>query len=419
MMLAPGSKGWIKKYFDLVERNDIYLRSDLPALIEQDAFIHAALGRTGVTFGFPSRLLFAKELDDSKWTTEEKLKVLLFECHLFIYKVQHDEDKEFNQEDFILALVDFYGHHSSNSISKLFNFFVKETQTEKLETVLSKRVDIKANYFENSLWVNYLSNVLIYLDIILFNSYLKERKKSTFYNYDELAMNALTAITLAAYSDGEIEKNEKSMFSVFLASANLSDLQREIAEERFENGASFSDFSDCLTNNWIFRRYLLDLSTFVIFSNHDVTEDERTFLNSFYPFLNFTENDLNESLALTEQFILNNQDKIPFLENKTSIEKVYGSLSKRWIKILGRNKDKLVVELNQSKELVSLIRKSTKTELSKEEKEVVKTQFLDIVKSMPSLAIFMLPGGTVLLPIILKIIPDLMPSAFKDNQVEK
>jgi hypothetical protein len=37
---------------------------------------------------------------------------------------------------------------------------------------------------------------------------------------------------------------------------------------------------------------------------------------------------------------------------------------------------------------------------------------------MPSLAIFMLPGGTLLLPIILKVIPDLMPSSFRDNEVE-
>jgi hypothetical protein len=85
---------------------------------------------------------------------------------------------------------------------------------------------------------------------------------------------------------------------------------------------------------------------------------------------------------------------------------------------LGRNKDKLATELKQSKELVALIRKSTSEELSKEEKEKVKTQFMDIVKSMPSLAIFLLPGGALLLPIVLKIIPDLVPSAFRDNEIE-
>ena len=44
---------------------------------------------------------------------------------------------------------------------------------------------------------------------------------------------------------------------------------------------------------------------------------------------------------------------------------------------------------------------------------------MDIVKSMPALAIFLLPGGALLLPIVLKIIPNLVPSAFKDNELEE
>ena len=107
------------------------------------------------------------------------------------------------------------------------------------------------------------------------------------------------------------------------------------------------------------------------------------------------------------------------MDASSSLEKVYSNLSKRWIKILGRNKDKFVTELKQSKELVSLIRKSTTTELTKEEKDAVKKQFLDIARSMPAMAMFLLPGGTFLLPIMLKIIPDLMPSAFRDNEVDK
>jgi len=43
---------------------------------------------------------------------------------------------------------------------------------------------------------------------------------------------------------------------------------------------------------------------------------------------------------------------------------------------------------------------------------------MDLVKSMPALAIFLLPGGALLLPLVLKIIPDLIPSAFRDNEIE-
>jgi hypothetical protein len=78
----------------------------------------------------------------------------------------------------------------------------------------------------------------------------------------------------------------------------------------------------------------------------------------------------------------------------------------------------LITELKESKELVSLIKKSTTTELTKKEKELVKDQFMDILKSVPSLGIFLLPGGALLLPLILKIVPDLMPSAFKENELD-
>ena len=417
-MLLPGSKGWINKYFDLVAKDQIKLVYDVPEGIDRDRFIHAALGRTGIIYGFPSRLHFAKELDDSKWTTEEKLKLLLFESHLLVYLLSLD-GKAFDKDEFITSLVGFYGHHNASSVTKLFNFFLKESTEEKIESVLTKRVDIKVNFLENSFWVNYLNNVFIYLDVILFKDFLQHRKKSTFYNYDEMAMNALVAITMASYSDGLVEDAERSMFKVFLASANLSDLHRDVAEARFENGANFDDFTEHVQNNLLLKRFMLDLSSFVIFSNHDAALEEKDFLNKLCLHLDLTDKELNEALALTEQFIINNQDKIPFLRNTSSVERVYSSLSKRWIKILGRNRDKLATELKQSKELVYLIRKSTTQDLTKEEKELVKEQFKDIVKAMPSLAIFMLPGGAFLLPLVLKVIPDLVPSAFRDNEVEK
>ena len=49
----------------------------------------------------------------------------------------------------------------------------------------------------------------------------------------------------------------------------------------------------------------------------------------------------------------------------------------------------------------------------------VREQLVDIFKSIPSLAIFMLPGGAVLLPIFIKLIPRLLPSSFDENRVDR
>lgn len=87
--------------------------------------------------------------------------------------------------------------------------------------------------------------------------------------------------------------------------------------------------------------------------------------------------------------------------------------------ILKKNRKLLQIELEQSKEAFSLLKKSTSTSLSEEEKEKVKTQLLDICKAIPAFAIFMLPGGALLLPLLIKIIPDILPSAFREAAEEE
>ena len=126
---------------------------------------------------------------------------------------------------------------------------------------------------------------------------------------------------------------------------------------------------------------------------------------------------LNDFFLVCDNFHKNFE--ILVFQSETETGYVFKAFSKRWIRIIGRNKDKLIQEMRESKELMSLIQKSTKEELSSEEKEQVRTQFLDLIKTMPSLALFLLPGGSLLLPLILKLVPELMPSAFKVNEIEK
>ncbi|KAB1159939.1 MULTISPECIES: LETM1 domain-containing protein [Tenacibaculum] len=80
-----------------------------------------------------------------------------------------------------------------------------------------------------------------------------------------------------------------------------------------------------------------------------------------------------------------------------------------------KNKKRLAKELQESKELVFLIKKSLTTNLSEEEKIKVKEQMLDICKAIPAFTVFMLPGGALLLPLLIKFIPDILPSAFRGD----
>jgi hypothetical protein len=64
---------------------------------------------------------------------------------------------------------------------------------------------------------------------------------------------------------------------------------------------------------------------------------------------------------------------------------------------------------------MQLLLKSTQRDLDASEKKKVKKQLLDICKSIPSLTIFLLPGGSLLLPLMIKFIPQILPSAFNEN----
>ena len=85
---------------------------------------------------------------------------------------------------------------------------------------------------------------------------------------------------------------------------------------------------------------------------------------------------------------------------------------------LHKNKKRLAKELQQSREVVGLLSKSTYQKLTEEEKKKVKVQLLDICKAIPALAIFLLPGGALLLPLTIKLIPDILPSAFQEDSGE-
>jgi hypothetical protein len=414
--LAPNASGWISKYFDLIEKGDLWIHIRNFDEITDLKHIHLKCMRSGLVFGLATSAIFGHRLNTKNWTNEEKLKVLLFEALLFVHlKTGGKVDKD----EFLARVCAFYGDHNARSLSQKILFFKKVDAEEKVERILSKRVDIRFNLLDNKWWVNGLNNAFVYLDVILFYDHCMNFTKDALLDYGDFAHDTLTAITLATYADGEISSIERDLFTVFLASADLPDELRDVAKNKFEQGATLNDFSEKMKGRWLVKRFLTDISILTMFSNYDIDKAERLYAEELRVFMDIPEDEMEETIMFIENYILVNRSKSEVLNDSASLEKVYGSFTNRWKKILGRNKDKLAKELSESKELVQLMKKSMKEDLSSEEKEKVKEQLKDILKSMPAFAVFLIPGGTFLLPMMMKIIPDLLPSAFKDNEIEE
>ncbi|MDP2343171.1 MAG: LETM1 domain-containing protein [Deltaproteobacteria bacterium] len=88
----------------------------------------------------------------------------------------------------------------------------------------------------------------------------------------------------------------------------------------------------------------------------------------------------------------------------------------RVARTLFENVDALWREVRETGDLgVLLARRAAGQTLTDDEQRRMRDQLLDVVKAVPSLAVIALPGGFVLLPLLLKLLPfDLRPSSFRD-----
>lgn len=417
MELYPGAKNWIKKYFQLVEQEKIKMDHQPPDGLGEIDYLHTAFLKSGLSFGYPIEFLYVAKDYSENWTIDEQLRVLLFEGLIMVYNFHY---KSFNEENWKKVVLQFYSEYNTRSSTSVFDFFRKSTPNSQLEELFSRRVHIRKT-FSNMLWVNYLNNGMVYLDVLAFHYYLshttKENKNE---DYTSFATLVIQTLALATYSDGAFTPQEKTLVDVFIASSDLpQSTTKEIIEAAKDGKLNLTDLKLPVDVNDLFMYYLIDLAVLVVYTDLEAGDKELSFLHRLCTFLGIETEYLKQSLVLIEGFVLQNNHKILFLQENTSYDRLYRSFSRRWIKVLGRNKDKLVHELRQNQELLALVNKSFTQDLTSEEKDKVKYQFREVVKSMPAVAIFMLPGGAILLPIIMRIIPDLVPSAFKKNDVDE
>ena len=155
-----------------------------------------------------------------------------------------------------------------------------------------------------------------------------------------------------------------------------------------------------------------------IWDDEILEKSEFRFLKSLEKRLDLEEHEIYKSIIDVNNFHKEHRKEIMLFQQSNPISNFYENSSQLVNKLIRRNSKRLVKELRQSKELLSLISKSTHSDLTKEEQKQLQEQLLDILKTVPSLAIFMLPGGAILLPIFAKLIPNMLPSAFDDNRVE-
>ncbi len=400
--MNPSAPDWILKFLSVYDRNELVNEFD------DEASFYKALKNTGFIYGISMTVLPKKSMFTLKFTREEVTKVNLF--HALIYQYFQFHKNATNQEAIESILV-FYQQLEKGKTGFFHKFSFSNSPSHALENILSARLQ-EANTLLKRNTLSLLTYALLFLDVLAFKHWLKD-PKTVKDAYTQLEEGVLNYCFFTLKSKQKKSKYDKLLIELFETSSEY------VMDLTVDGSANFLNKVEYLRKaDEIEKKYILDLCCLTIWEDFKMDESEYEYLLQIINILDFPEEELKSSLVALESLSKTFTEKIVLFEYSNPVKHFYKQSASTVKLLIMRNKSRLMQELEESGELVLLLGQSTLRELSSEEKAKVKDQLLDICKTIPSLTIFLLPGGTVLMPLLVKFIPKLLPSAFQENRIK-
>lgn len=401
--MNPSAPDWILKFLNLFDRNELITS------FENDQQFYNSLKQTGFIYGVSVAALPKKRLGNLKLTKEELAKINLFHSLLFSF---FEKNKNATNKDAVADILSFYQQMEKRKTGFFQKFSLSQRPENTLEHILSTRLQ-EANTLLKKNTVSLLTYALLYLDVLAYKQWQADPASAKKY-YKQLETVILTGCFYTLKSKKKKTKYDKLLIELFETSSQY------IIDDTEGGAATFLESLNYLksSENSLEKNYLLDLCCLTVWEDLKMDEIEHQFLQQLLVTLDYPEAELQKSLLALNTFSKNYTEKILLFEYSHPVKQFYKQSASTVKLLIIRNKDRLTRELEESGELIVLLGQSTLRDLSAEEKSKVKEQLLDICKTIPSLTIFLLPGGTVLLPLLVKFIPKLLPSSFQENRIE-
>jgi hypothetical protein len=395
-MINPSAQGWVDKFFSK------YYLLNSPYLYNTKDF-YCRTRETGFIYGHVVSIDTLEPLSMQGWTSEEVSKVALLNTLFGIYQLT---EKNPEKSNFIDLTLDFYNLMHPKGFSFFKKILPSESKALQLEKIIDSRVQTNDNIVSKN-FSHIVTNALLFIDVLAFHNYLVngELTKGYIQKLEEIIVGVVT-LSLTT-------KSNKSHYDDLL----IKLFETSVRYTKF-SGFKISDLNalnlDFLQTD-LEKYYVMDLAGMAIWSDEKMEKNEVAFLYDLGSILKLERFYIIESLTVIDEFIKKYRDDIPYFNYSNPIKHFYDQTTQSVVMLISRNKKRLHKELIDSKDLVKLLAASTTRELDANEKKRMKKQLLDVCKTIPSLTIFLLPGGSLLLPILIKFIPQMLPSAFNEN----
>ncbi len=395
-MINPSTNGWIDKFFTENQDNFIDFQGDYLSYYE-------SCRKKGFIYGYVVYFQLKNQINTTKWSYDEITKVSFLNTLFSIYCL---EKKDFNTKDFIESVYRFYKIIQPENLNFIKKMLPEGTHSSRLEKVIDDRIQTNQNTISKN-FSHIITNALLFIDVLAFHYYLKNNELDPNY-LKNVESDCIKIVSLALKTKQNKSKYDELLVKLF---------ENSIRYTKFStiDSIEFSDIKLLKYNELLEKLYLLDIAQMALWSDEKLEKNEIDFLKKINIDLGLEETILEKSIEDINFFLNKYKAEIPFFNFSNPIKHFYDQANKNVTKLIIRNKDRLTKEIIESGELMQLLAKSTRKDLNQDEKKKVKKQLLDICKTVPSLTIFLLPGGGLLLPILIKFIPQLLPSAFNEN----
>ncbi len=394
--MNPSAPGWIDKFGALRKAQPIPYR-DMRSL---DADLRACGFMYGINVGIPGFISPSYPLSQ-----DEKAKVNLLTGLYGSHLLLRPED---SYSDFLSSVREFYRELELGQPNLLQKILRSGKSSAQLEKILDSRVYLGEPILSRT-FNSIITNVLLPIDVLAYRAYLQGEKHLKQYAADLEAL-VINIIFHSLETESPTESRKK-LREAFENSRTYLKVRQPGKAREFSSLLKTHGGTDAAL-------YFLDIAALTVLEQNPMETRQQRYVLKLGTALGFRKREISGALRDIQTFFNLHGKEIYFLREATPGSQYYESMARVVDRLISRNSKRLRKELSQSKDLMVLLSKSTVRELSAEEKKRVQKQLLDIFKSIPSLAIFLLPGGVVLLPIFISLIPKLLPSSFDENRVD-
>jgi hypothetical protein len=395
-MINPSAPGWIDKFF--IDQKSV----ESIDMEHVDSF-YENIRRTGFIYGHIISFSTESKTNHAGWLNDEISKAALLNALYQIFKLNSSDS---NTSDFLNQAVSFYNEMNPQGFTLFKKVLSSTSPASNLEKIIDDRVQTNDNIISKN-FSHIVTNALLFVDILAFQHYLNEGKIPEKY-LKKLEETIVSIVALALKAKSNKSQHDDLLIKLFEASVRYSKFSKV-------NIRNLEALELPYFENPLERYYLIDMAGLAMWSDGRVENDEAYFLYSLAEIMNVSDDFVNKSIFETDSFIRKYKKEIPYFNYSNPVKHFYDQTTQMVVTLIKRNQKRLGKEISESKELMVLLAHSTKRDLDKEEKKKVKKQLLDICKTIPSLTIFLIPGGSLLLPILIKFIPQLLPSSFNEN----